>query len=182
MKNHLTIIFLFISTLIFSQKIEKRLSDEKVKQVTNACCNNLNYAKLNGMDMPPWRSTMEKYLEFKGSDKEFDTFFHNFLNTYKNQIICPEYKVTTRVYPPQHLFKRILAVGMNETFEEYFFNLKEDAIDYNAYEIVNGKKETIMDWVENWIALGRGNAEELRDVAYSLEDEFGAKYGRDLPD
>ena len=69
---------------------------------------------------------------------------------------------------------------MNETFEEYFFNLEDGEIDYNAYEIVNGKKETILDWVENWIALGRGDAEELRDVAYGLKDEFGAKLGKDL--
>ena len=86
-----------------------------------------------------------------------------------------------QIYPPQHLFKRILAVEMNEIFEEYFFDLEEGDIDYNAYEIVNEKKETILDWVENWIAQGKGDAEELRDIAYSLRDEFGAKYGKELP-
>jgi len=182
MKTHLTIILLFFSSIIFGQKIEKRLSDEKVKQVAIACCNNVNYAKTNGLDMPPWKSSMEKYLGFKGNDEEFKVFFHKFLNTYKNQIICPQYKVTSRIYPPHHLFKRILAVGMNETYEEYFFNLENGDIDYNAYEIVNGEKETVLDWVEKWIALGRGDADELRDVAYSLKDEFGAKYGKELND
>jgi hypothetical protein len=155
-------------------------SDEQLEAAICAVCADVNWAKSWGEDMPPWKETMEKYLGFKGNDEEFKIFFHNFLNTYKNQIICPRYKVSTRIYPPQHLFKRILAVGMNETFEEYFFNLEDGEIDYNAYEIVNGKKETILDWVENWIALGRGDAEELRDVAYGLKDEFGAKLGKDL--
>lgn len=39
---------------------------------------------------------------------------------------------------------------------------------------------TVLDWVESWIAQGKGDAEELRDVAYSLADEFGAKRGNEL--
>jgi hypothetical protein len=180
MKNSLIIILLFISTIIYGQQNEKRLTDEKVKEVSAGLCNDVSWAKLKGKDIPPWKETMEKHLGFKGNDEEFKIFFHNFLNTYKNQIICPRYKVSSRIFPPQHLFKRILAVGMNETYEEYFFNLEEGEVDFNAYEIVDGKKETVLDWVEKWIALGRGHAGELRDVAYGLKDEFGAKLGKDL--
>lgn len=86
--------------------------------------------------------------------------------------------VTQNRYPPQHLFNRILAVGKNETFEEYSFNLDEGDIDYNACEIVNGKKETLLYWVENWIAQSNSDAGELRDIAHSLKDE----YGKELPD
>lgn len=39
---------------------------------------------------------------------------------------------------------------------------------------------TVLDWVESWIAQRKGDAEELRDVAYSLADEFGAKRGNEL--
>lgn len=167
-----------VKSIIFPYKN----SDEKIEATICAVCSNVNWAKLEGQDMPPWKQTMETLMGFKGNNEEFRAFFNSFLNTYKNQIICPRFKVSSRVYPPQHLFKRILAVGMNETFEEYFFDLEEGDIDYNAYEIVNGKKETILDWVENWIAQGRGDAEELRDIAYSLRDEFGAKYGKELSD
>lgn len=161
-------------------KVGTEISDEQIKDVAKALCNNVNYARLEGQDMPPWKETMEKYLGFSGNDKEFRVFFNTFLNTHKNKIICPQYKVSSRIFPPQHLFKRILAVGMNETYEEYFFDLEDGDIDFNAYEIVNGKKETVLDWVESWIAQGKGDAEELRDVAYSLADEFGAKKGIDL--
>jgi hypothetical protein len=161
-------------------KVASEVSDEQIKEVAAALCNDVSWAKLKGEDMPPWKETMEKHLGFKGDDKEFKTFYHDFLNTHKNKIICPQFKVTTRIYPTQHLFKRILAVGMNETYEEYFFNLEEGEVDFNAYEMVDGEKETVLDWVEKWIASGRGHAEELRDVAYSLADEFGAKKGIDL--
>jgi len=160
----------------------KKDSNEQIEAAICGICLDVNIAHQDGLDIPPWKSTMEKYLGFKGNDEEFKLFFNNFLNTYKNQFICPRYKVTTSIYPSQHLFKRILAMGMDQTFEEYFFYLEDGDIDYNAYEIVNGKKETILDWVENWIVLGRGDVDELRDVASSLEDEFGAKYGKDLPD
>ena len=181
MRINLIIIFICFSIFTYGQGADNRLSDEKINKIACALCNNVNYARLEGQDMPPWKETMEKYLGFSGNDKEFRVFFNTFLNTYKNQLICPKYQVTTNIYPPQHLFKRILASGMNEIYEEYFFNFENGEVDFNAYQIIDGKKETILDWVEKWIELGRGDAEELRDVAYSLEDEFGAKYGKDLP-
>lgn len=63
-----------------------------------------------------------------------------------------------------------------------FFNFENGDVDFNAYQIIDGKKETILDWVLKWAAQGRGDAEELLDITSALEDEFGAKYGRDLPD
>jgi hypothetical protein len=182
MRINLIIIFICFSIYTYGQGADNRLSAEKINKIACALCSNVNWAKSEGLDIPPWKQTMEERLGFKGNNKEFRVFFHTFLNTYKNKIICPQFKVSSRIYPSQHLFKRILAVGMNETYEEYFFNLEEGAIDFNAYEMVNGKKETVLDWIEKWIALGKGDAEELRDVAYSLKDEFGAKYGKDLPD
>jgi len=161
-------------------KVGTEITDDQVQKIAAALCSNVNWAKSEGLDVPPWKQTMEERLGFQGNDKEFRVFLNTFLNTHKNKIICPQFKVSSRLFPSQHLFKRILAVGMNETYEEYFFDLEEGDIDFNAYEMVNGKKETVLDWVESWIAQGKGNAEELRDVAYSLADEFGAKKGIDL--
>ena len=68
MKTYLTIIFLSISTITFSQDIENRLSDEKVNEVACAVCSNVNWAKSEGQDMPPWKQTMERLMGFKGNN------------------------------------------------------------------------------------------------------------------
>ena len=69
---------------------------------------------------------------------------------------------------------------MNETYEEYFFNFENGDVDFNAYQIVDGKKETILDWVDKWVASGRGDKDELLDVSSALADELGAKRGNQL--
>ncbi|EAW31809.1 hypothetical protein GP2143_05145 [marine gamma proteobacterium HTCC2143] len=161
-------------------EIGTKLSDDKIKEVTLKLCSDVMVARREAHDIPKWESTMRSLLGYSGSKTDFPKYFNHFLNTYKNQIICPKYQVTTNIYPPQHLFKRILASGMNETYEEYFFNFENGDVDFNAYQIVDGKKETIIDWVDKWVASGRGDKDELLDVAYSLSDEFCAKRGSEL--
>lgn len=182
MKTYLTTIFLSTCTIIFCQENEKRLSNEKINEIAHNLCSDVIVARQKAYHIPKWEETMRDLLDYQGSKSEFPVFLNNFLNTYKNQITCPKFQVANNVYPPQHLFKRILAAGMNEIFEEYFFNFEDGDVDFNAYDIVDGKKETILDWVEHWIAQGRGDQYELRDVASALRDELGAKYGYELPD
>ena len=161
-------------------EIGTKLSDDKIKEVAHELCTNVMTASREAYDIPTWEETMRQHLGYSGTKTEFPKYFNNLLNTYKNQMICPKYQVTTNIFPPQHLFKRILAAGMNETYEEYFFNLEDGDVNFNAYQIVDGKKETVLDWVDKWVASGRGNKEELLDVASALEDEFGAKRGNQL--
>ena len=161
-------------------KVGTRISDDKVKEVAHKLCSDVIVARQKAYDVPKWEETMRTYLDYKGTKSEFPQYFNSFLNTYKNHIICPKFHVTTNIYPPQHLFKRILAAGMNETYEEYFFNFENGDVDFNAYDIVDGKKETILDWVEKWVRDKRGDSEVILDVASALEDEFGAKRGNEL--
>jgi hypothetical protein len=182
MRINLTLIFICFSIYTYSQGTVQKLSDKKIQEISRKLCSNVMAASREAYDIPKWEETMRNLMGYTGTKSEFPEYFNNFLNTYKNKIICPKYQVTTNIFPPQHLFKRILAAGMNETYEEYFFNFENGDVNFNAYQIVNGEKETILDWIEKWVALGRGNKEELLDVLTALEDEFGAKYGRDLAD
>ncbi len=161
-------------------KMGTAISDEKIKEVTKQLCYDILSAQSNGLEVPKWKDTMKEYLGYSGSDKDFPKYFNSFLNKYKNQLKCPQLKITTRIYPSQHIFKRLLALSLNETYEEYFFNFEDGDVDFNAYDIVDGKKETIVDWVDSWIKQGKGDKDELLDVAAILEDEFGAKRGSQL--
>lgn len=161
-------------------EVGTRISDDKIREVTSKLCSDIIEAREEAYDVPKWENTMRESLGYSGVKSEFPNYFNNFLNTYKNQIICPKFQVATNIYPPQHIFKRILASGMNEIYEEYFFNFENGDVDFNAYQIVDGKKETVLDWVDKWVASGRGDKDELLDVSSALEDELGAKRGSQL--
>lgn len=181
-KKTLVITLLFTSFIVIGQENQNDIdfSDEQLAVIGKRLCGDILTAKNTALDIPNWERSMRKHVGYTGTSEDFPEFFNNFLNKYKNKIICPEAIIGARGYPVQHIYKRLLAAGLNEAYEEYFFNLENGDVDFNAYEIVNGKKETILDWVEVWIAKGKGDPAELRDVAEILRDEFGAKYGYEL--
>lgn len=121
MRIYLTLLFICFSICTFSQGTEFRLSDDKIYDLTCGICSDVMVARREAYDIPKWEETMTKELGYAGTKEDFPNYFNIFLNTYKNQLICPKYQVAVSFYPPQHLFKRILASGMNETYEEYFF-------------------------------------------------------------
>lgn len=161
-------------------KIGSAISDEKIKVVMKRLCGDIIRANSVGKSVPDWQKTMSEELGYSGTKDEFTNYFNSFLNTYKNKVKCPQFNLATRIIPSQHLFKRLLALDLNEAYEEYFFNLEDGDVDFNAYDIVDGKKETVLDWVDSWIKQGLGDEDELYDIATSLEEEFGAKRGSQL--
>lgn len=171
-----------LQSIIETITFPKKDTNEQLEGVVASLCSNILRALAEGKDIPNWEKTMREKNGYIGSSEDFPIYFNNFLNTNLNKCKCPTLRIATRIYPPQHIFKRLLALDLNETYEEYFYNFEDGEVNFNAYDIVDGKKETLLDWVENWIALRRGDADELRDVASSLKDEFGAKHGKDLLD
>lgn len=180
MKTYLTIIFLSISTITSSQDIENRLSDEKVKKIVEQLCDDVMSGRNDALDFPKWELTMRKMAGYNGSSKDFSKYFNNFLNKYTQNLICPYFKAGVEIYPAHHLFKRILGSGYEELYDDYFFNFENGDINYNAYEIVDKKKETIVDWAEKWKLRRDANVADIEDIIEILIDEFGAKSGKDL--
>ena len=56
MKIYLSIVFLSISTIIFGQKNDKRLSDNKVNEVACALCSDVIEAREEAYDIPKSQS------------------------------------------------------------------------------------------------------------------------------
>ena len=117
---------------------------------------------------------------YSGSSKDFPKYFNKFLNDNNQNLICPAFKAGVESYPKQHFYKMLLASGFEEVFDEYFFDFDDGDINYNAFEIVDGKKETIVDWAEKWKLRRDANVADIEDVIEILQDEFGAKRGIDL--
>jgi hypothetical protein len=156
------------------------LSENETKQIVEKLCDDIIRGRSNALDVPEWEITMRRLAGYNGTSTNFPDYFNSFLNTNNQGLVCPPFDGGAEKYPAQHIYKRLLAADLEETFNEYFFELEEGDIDFNAYEIVDGKKETIVDWAEKWIAQGKGNPEDIKDIISVLEDEFGAKRGSEL--
>lgn len=90
-------------------------------------------------------------LNYNGITKETGNYKKKlgiFFNKNKNYFICPE---ITPHYKAQHIFKRVIDTN---TSEKVLFNylLHPDYADYNidvnAIEIVNGERETVIDYIQ----------------------------------
>ena len=102
----------------------------------------------------------------------------NFLNKYKNKLICPENK--TRIYSRKmHLYKVALLDGILDLYDEILLDDEEYQIDFNAYELVDNKKETVLDYIDKLIVENHGDIEEL-DSIRGVIIELGGKKGKDL--
>ncbi|WP_370477068.1 hypothetical protein [Tamlana flava] len=115
-----------------------------------------------------------------------------FWNTYSNCFVCElESSKKTELPYPTHFLKRVVDFGlMTEIFDEFLLEDSEEfPIDVNAIEIVDGKGETLLDYldkiianpnrhqdvddIDNWLRV----IKELRD--YLIED-YGAKTAEEL--
>lgn len=181
MKIYIVIILMVTSTSIFGQNISQ-LNPEKVKKIVAQLCDDIMRGRSNALDVPEWEMTMRKHTGYSGSTKDFPKYFNNFLNSYNQNLICPCFDGGAEKYPAQHIYKRLLAADLEETYNEYFFELENGDINFNAYQIVNGKKETIVDWGERMIKSGIGNTGIINDIITVLQDEFGAKRASELLD
>ncbi len=161
-------------------KVGTTLSENETKQIVEKLCDDIFAGRNDGLDMPNWQKTMRDMAGYSGSSKDFPKYFNKFLNDNNQNLICPAFKAGVESYPKQHFYKMLLASGFEEVFDEYFFDFDDGDINYNAYEIVDGKKETIVDWAEKWKLRRNANVADIEDVIEILQDEFGAKRGIDL--
>lgn len=108
-------------------------------------------------------------------------------NTYSNCFICKSKSVTKPELPyPTHFLKRVVDFHMEpQVFDEFLLNDPEEfPIDVNAVELVDGKGETLIDYLDKIIAdpskqegFRMTSIKELR--TYLIED-YSAKTAVEL--
>jgi len=112
---------------------------------------------------------------YKGKEEDFEPFFTEFLNVYNKRLILPSYYEM----PPMHFYKSIADQNLVFFFEECIIDGGWRP-DLNAYEIVNNKKETLLDYINYLLKVGRGDPDTMVFIRDMLHDECGAKFGAEL--
>ncbi|MDR9410510.1 MAG: hypothetical protein RI573_16825 [Balneolaceae bacterium] len=56
--------------------------------------------------------------------------------------------ILKRTYPKQHIFKRLMHEKYPDFFYDYLIRKSLVEVDLNFIEIVNGKEETLIDYLD----------------------------------
>lgn len=179
--NKVLILFLtlfFITSSLSSVAQQKKLSDEEFNSIKNGLCGEMSLFLTRGFKSKVFKNYILEGLGVLKVSNQKNSIITNFLNENKNRLICPRNK--TRIKSREmHLFKAALLDGVIDLFDEILLEEEEYNIDFNGYEVTNGKKETLLDFIEDLIAQNHDDVAEL-DSIKDVIIELGAKRGKDL--
>jgi len=158
----------------------KDLTDKEINDIALRLCAYIISTDTQGFKVKRINRIVAEGIDIDTNDPNINSFVSVFLNKYKNKLICPKDKRSS-IARDKHLFKEALWRGVIDLFDEMLFDDENYTIDFNAYEIVNGKKETVLDFIEVIRYAGRGDPDEL-DSIKDVIIELGGKYGYELKD
>jgi hypothetical protein len=169
----------YVAPLFLQQELQLRpLTKEEVDYIANKLCYLTDSASVIGFNKEVFERYILETYKISKDDKNKNKIVSYFLNTYKNELICKKAKDSI-VRRDLHVYKLALFRSVINFFDELLLDEDNYTIDFNAYEMVDGKKETLVDYIDKLIEAGRHSKGELlsiRDVVVHL----GGKRGVDL--
>ena len=102
------------------------------------------------------------HLDFDETDPDYQSKVLQWWNAHSDQVICVE--ETAGYESPQHVLKRIFEMGAWDSFfREYLSQPGLESFDLNSIEMVDGRPETLLDYLDMIIA------KEGIDEAYRIQ-------------
>lgn len=164
---------------LLQQELQLRpLTKKEVDYIANQLCFETDSSRVKGFNKEVFERYILETYKISKDDKNKNKIVSHFLNTYKNDLICKKASDSI-VRRDMHIYKYALFRSIIDTFDELLLDEDNYTIDFNAYEIVDSKKETLVDYIDKLIAAGRHHKGELlsiRDVIVHL----GGKKGSEL--
>jgi len=156
----------------------KALSDDELKKIASKLCGDVYLSDTVGFSFKRFIKLIADGVGADPNAENINEVISTFLNTNKNKLICSEdkYKQDKR---EKHLYKQALLRGITDLYDDVLLDDELYEIDFNSYEIVNGKKETILDYIDKLIEGDSHDSDELRLIQMDIE-ELGGKRGADL--
>lgn len=128
-----------------------------------------------------FENSILSYLGFPESTPNKEKIISKFFNENNSKLICND-DSDSYIRPNEHILKRSLGRAEHD-FLKYIANSSKYEIDWNFYEIVDGKKETMLDYIEKIIndpELAEDyNIPELKTLVRTIEGR-GGKRGHEL--
>ena len=158
----------------------KSMSDSEIKSIANKLCANIKFASSSEFNPAKFKNIILVDLDVSSqtSDSQKNKIVSDFLNNNKQSLICPESK-DDAYDRDMHFLKTALLEGVIDLYDEIILDDDEYEIDLNAFEIIDGKKETVVDYLDKLL-----NSKFKGDTSYELlrDDiiDMGGKRGAEL--
>lgn len=153
---------------------------EQITNAASAACGYLEDSLRFGFSATKFKEKIAKQIGLDINDKDFNKKFYVFLNRYKNEMICAK-DPKSNTSRNMHFYKYALFRGIIDLYDDVLFYDEDFEIDYNAVEIINGKPETLVDYIDKEIATGTMRANTLKGIRIDVVD-LGGKTGQQLID
>lgn len=175
MKKKLALIFAFALSSGTAQA--DSLTAKEVEDINDALCVNLSHADNTGFRPERFKRIILEGIGVSESSPDANKAVSRYLNDNKNNIICLVHSLLTN---PEKLYtKKAIQDGVIDLFDEILLDDELYEIDFNGYEIVDGKKETILDWIDIALEMPGQDRAELLSIEEVIVD-LGGKRGSEL--
>ncbi|MBG7612334.1 hypothetical protein IU405_08750 [Polaribacter sp. BAL334] len=172
-------IALYPTQALYQNQVQE-YTPEQIEGAAIAACLNLEQSLTQGFSAAKFKEKIANQIGLDINDKDFNKKFYGFLNQYKNKMICAK-DPKSNTSRSMHFYKYALFRGIIDLYDDVLFYDEEFEIDFNAVEIVNGKPETLVDFIDKEIATGTMRANTLKGIRIDVVD-LGGKTGQQLID
>lgn len=152
--------------------------------LADKCCKSLYLKGWSSNPVSGFEKSLLKHMGLPTNTPDKEKHISKFFNENNHLLICEDDEDES-IRPNEHILKRSIAIGRYHFLNHAVNTSEYDDMDWNFYEIVDGKKETILDYLDmvmadEDLALDY-DIPELKSMMLTLE-EAGAKRGRELKD
>jgi len=170
------------------EDLKDKIDDERIKDLVIRICRSALTFRNASADTAG-ESIEYMLLKFLGTskeDKNHKQILTKFWNENSEKLICTDEGSTKYTRNPQHFMKRIVDLGMYKSVLYDFLLSDEDdyPINVNAIEVYKGKKETVLDYIDNILkdpaVDEKYNVKEIQSLRRALLNDYGAKKASEL--
>jgi len=176
-KVSIILIFGILASNLNAQ-MNKNLTNVEVSDIHYCLCRSVSTDAVD-FNTDHFRSIIANGIGIDPNQEGANKLISLFLNEHFNDLICPKDPKDT-THRKKHIFKDIILIrGGFDIFNDIVMDPDEYSIDWNLYEIVNGKKETLIDYIEYLIER---EGDDDGDYAFLISDirDLGGKRGAEL--
>lgn len=163
----------------------KITGDPKVREFAQRLCSRIETANVDGENIV--KNIEDQMLAFTGLTRKIPNYrdrLVEFYNKNHHDFICKG-KVTGTTRESEHLMKRALALKIQGyIFDDFFFDTEDVDVNVNAIEYVDGKPETVLDYLDKILlspnASRRYVISDIKDLKEALIEQYGAKHAKEL--
>ncbi|MQP24062.1 hypothetical protein GFJ94_03165 [Flavobacterium sp. LMO8] len=153
---------------------------EQIINAAKAACYYLEHSVTKGFNASKLKEEIATQIGVNPNNEDINSILSDFLNQNKNKMICAKDPKST-TSREMHIFKYAIFRGIIDLYDDVLFDDEEFEIDFNALEIVNGKPETLVDYIDKKIASGDASSNTLKGIRMDVVD-LGGKTGQQLID